>query len=66
MNIFTICCNNQLERMNMGVDEDTGKHVGIMNGTEYKIRRFLINKFWEKIGCLISAPTFGIGGLRLW
>ena len=31
-----------------------------------KVCRFYINEFWKNIGCLVSHPTFGIGGLRLW
>ena len=23
-------------------------------------------EFWKNIGCLVSAPTFGLGGSRLW
>ena len=31
-----------------------------------KVRRFYRNEFWKNIGCLVSAPTFGLGGLKLW
>ena len=31
-----------------------------------KVRRFSSSGFWENIGCLVSAPTFGLGGSRLW
>ena len=31
-----------------------------------KFRRFSRKESWENISCLVSAPTFGIGGLRLW
>ena len=43
---------NRLETMNMKVDEDNSKYVGMMNG--------------QNIGCLVSDPTFGLGGSRLW
>ena len=35
-------------------------------GRAQKFRRFSSNEFWKNIGCLISAPTFGIGGYRMW
>ena len=53
---------NQLERMNMKVDEENGKAAGMVNGRYRKVRRFSINGFLMNIGCLVSAPTFGIGG----
>ena len=31
-----------------------------------KIWRFSSNVFLNNIVCLVSAPTFGLGGLRLW
>ena len=31
-----------------------------------KVRRFSSCEFWNNIGCLVSAPTFGLGGSRLW
>ena len=31
-----------------------------------KVRQFSSNEFWRNIGCLVSAPTLGIGGSRLW
>ena len=53
---------NKSERMNIMVDEDNGKAVGMVNGRYRKVRRFSRNEFWENIGCLVSAPTFGLGG----
>ena len=38
----------------------------MVNGQDRKIWQFSSNKFWNKIGCFVSAPTFGIGGSRLW
>ena len=31
-----------------------------------KVRQFSSNEFWKNIGCLVSAPTFGLGGSRMW
>ena len=31
-----------------------------------KVSRLPSNEFWKNIGCLVSAPTFGLGGSRLW
>ena len=56
----------QLKRINYKVDEDNGKVLGKGNVRYRKIRRFSSNDFWKNIGCLISAPTFGLGGSRLW
>ena len=58
--------NNQLEGVNMNVDEDNGKSVGMVNGRAQKGRRFSRNEFWNNIGCLVSSLTFGLGGSRLW
>ena len=52
--------------MNKKVDEDNER-----GGTQYnvrfrKLRQFSRNEFCKNIGCLLSAPPFGLGGLRLW
>ena len=65
MKLFPGGCKNQLERMNMKLDEDNGKAAGMVNGRARTFWRFSSNTFWKNIGCLVSAPTFGIGGLRL-
>ena len=31
-----------------------------------KLRWFTRNEFWKNIGCIVSAPTFGLGESRLW
>ena len=31
-----------------------------------KVRRFSSYELWKNIGCLVSAPIFGLGGSRLW
>ena len=56
----------QLNRMNQKVDEENGKALNKGNVRYRKVRRFSSNEFWKNIGCLVSAPTFGLGGLRLW
>ena len=58
--------DNQLEGMNMKVDEENSKYVTMVNGWAPKDQRFSSNEFWKNIGCLVSAPTFGLGGLRFW
>ena len=57
---------SQLNRMNWNVDKDNGKQFNKCNVRYRKIRRFSRNEFWKNIGCLVSAPTFGLGGLMLW
>ena len=52
--------------MNMRMDKENKKDVGMVKGWARKVQRFLIHSFWKSIGCLVLAPTFGLGGLRLW
>ena len=40
--------------------------MGIGNGQYQKICLFSGNEFLRNIGCLISAPIFGLGGSRPW
>ena len=40
--------------------------MGMIKGRARKFQRFSRNGFWKNIGCLISAPTFGLGGSRMW
>ena len=56
----------QLKRTNQNVDEDNGKASNKGNVRYQKFRWFSSNGFWKNIGCLVSAPTFGLGGSRLW
>ena len=49
----------------MNVYEYNGKAAGMANEWYQKVWMFSINEFWKNIGCLVSAPTFGIGGSRL-
>ena len=57
---------DQLMWMNQMVDEEIGKQwvKGIVRFR--KVRRFSSSEFWRNIGCMVSAPTFGLGGSRLW
>ena len=57
---------NQSEMINMRVDEDNGGSVEIVKVRALKSWRFSGSEFWKNIGCLISAPNFGLGGLILW
>ena len=59
-------CMTQLKRMNQKVDEDNGKALNKGNVWYQKVHQFSSNEFWKNIGCLVSAPTFGLGGSRLW
>ena len=56
----------QLKRMNKNVDEDNGKSLNTGNVRYRNVFRFSSNEFWKNIGCLVSAPTFGLVGSRLW
>ena len=58
--------DNQLERMNMMVNNDNGRAVGMVKVSIRGVWRFPSNKFWNIVGCLISAPNFGIGVSILW
>jgi len=57
---------DQLKRINKKVDEDNEMQrvKGIVRFR--KVRRFSSSEFWRNIGCMVSAPTFGLGGQRLW
>ena len=44
---------------------ENGKSVGMANGRTQKVWRFSGCEFWMNIGCLDSAPTFGLGGSRM-
>ena len=51
--------------MNKKADEDNWRWGTQDNGQFWKIRRFSRNKLCKNIGCLLSAPKFGLGGSRL-
>ena len=56
---------NQLESMNIKVDENNKKDMGMVKGQSQKVQRFSSNTFWNNIDSIISAPTFGLGGQRM-
>ena len=57
---------SHLKRMNQKVYEEYGKALNKGNVRYRKFCRFSSNEFWKNIGCLVSDPTFGLGGSRLW
>ena len=57
---------DQIDRKNYKVDEDDVRGGTQENGKFRKLRRFSRNEFWKDIGCLLSEPTFGLGGSILW
>ena len=57
---------NKLKGMNMKVDEDNGKTAVMVNGRYQNCCRFSSNEFWKNIGCIVSAPIFGLGKSRMW
>ena len=57
---------SQFKSMNRKVDEKNGKALNKGNVRYQKVRRFSSNEFWKNIGCLVSAPNFGLRGLRMW
>ena len=56
---------DQLHQMNKKVDKANGIGGAQNNGRFWKFQRFSRNEFWKIIGCLLSAPTFDLGGSRL-
>ena len=57
---------SKLKRTNRKVDEENGKSLNKGNVRYQKFVAFSRNEFWKNIGCLVSAPTFGLGGSRMW
>ena len=57
---------DQLERLSNKVDEENGIGKSKENEQFRKLRWFSRNKFWKNIACILSVPTFGLGGSRLW
>ena len=66
MNLWHGYWKNQWDSMNMKLYEDNCKAAGMANGKNQKFWRLSSNKFWNNIGCLVSAPTFGLGESRPW
>ena len=56
----------QLKSMNQKLDEENGKSLNKDNVRYINFCRFSSNEFWKNIGCLVSSPTFGLGGSRMW
>ena len=52
--------------MNKKVDEYNGKALNNGNVRYQKVCWVFSNGFRRNIGCFVSAPTFGLGGSRLW
>ena len=50
----------------MKVEKENGKSSGMVSGRDRKVWQFLSNVFWKNIGCIVSDPTFGFGGSRMW
>ena len=65
INIWPGDWKTQLNRTNKKVNEYNGKALNKGNVRYQKVCPFSSNGFWKNIGCLVSAPTFGLGGLRL-
>ena len=55
-----------MKRMNKKVDEENGKFLNKDHLRYQNVCSFSSNEFWKNIGCLISEPTFGLGGSRMW
>ena len=53
--------NNQLERMNMKVDEDNGKSVGMVNGRYQKFRNFQAMDFGRTLAVLFNILPLVLG-----
>ena len=56
----------KLKQTNNNVDEDNGRGGTQENRKLRKLQQFSREKFWKNIGCLLSAPNFGLGGSILW
>ena len=50
--------------MNKKVDEDNGKELNKGNVPYRNLCQFSRNEFWKSVGCLVSTPTFGLGGVE--
>ena len=56
----------QVKRMNHKVDEENGKSL-VKGRVQYQnFLRFSSNEIRKNIGCLVSDPTFGLGGSMMW
>ena len=66
LKLWTGDWKDQIDQMNQKVNEDNGRGGTQENGRFRKLRRFSRKKIWKNTDCFMSAPTFGLGGLRLW
>ena len=66
MKLWTGYWDNHLERIEVRVDEDNKRALGMGKVGIRKAQRFSINEFWKNIGCLVLSYTFVIGGSILW
>ena len=49
----------------MKVGEENGKALGMVNVRDQISWQFSSNEFFNNIGCIVSDPTFGLGGLSM-
>ena len=66
MKLWPVNWEDQIDQMNKKVDEKNGRGRTQDNGRFRKLQRFSRNEFWKNIGCLLSAPIFGLGGSIMW
>ena len=66
INLWPGYWENQLDQMKKKVNEKNDRWGTQDYGRFWELLQFSRKKFWKNIGCLLSAPTFGIGGSRLW
>ena len=59
-------CKTQFKSINVKGGEYNGKSMGMWNGRYRNFLRFSSNEFLKNLGCLVSNPTFGIGGSKIW
>ena len=67
--LMTLCpgdWDEQIDHINKKLDEENGRGWNQENRKFRKIWQFSRNIFWKNIRCLLSEPTFGLWGSRLW
>ena len=62
--IWPINLKNKLKSMNQKVVRKIGNNLNKGNVQYRKFCLFSSNEFWKNIGCLVSTPTFGLGGVE--
>ena len=58
--------DRSIEEDELKGDEENWKQRVKGNVRYRKVRCFSSCEFWKNIGCLVSVPTFGLWGSRLW